>query len=297
MQMGVLSDLYYRIIPIPEPTANVGMTEVPLVARLIGFRGLLCTTIAAVWVLSGRASSAEPLQLVTDTYSGHSENVAEDKVPGLSIELVRQVFAAMGQDVSVEVFPPNRVRMMVLRGERDGRFPAILGLGDSDEMRTCAFPDEPLFRNSWALYIRTADIGTLKFSSFDDLVGHDVAVFASNVSGLPEQPELSPELWKFLREHHNMVVTNSTVEALRMLAAGRVDYAVLNLNFGVRMIGTMGLFGKVEPLSIAFEAGGYVCFTRERVSPAVVDAFSRALKQFKQTEAYRAILVKYSAFR
>jgi polar amino acid transport system substrate-binding protein len=80
-----------------------------------------------------------------------------------------------------------------------------------------------------------------------------------------------------------------------MRAAGRVDYAVVNLNFGMRAISTMGLSGPIEPLlsRIAFDAGFYVCFTKARVSPALVEAFSRALKQFKQTEAYRATYAKY----
>jgi polar amino acid transport system substrate-binding protein len=263
---------------------------VPAMAKLIEFQRL-CVAIVAVWALSGRASSAEPLRLVTDIYLGPSENIADDKAPGFNIEVVRQVFAAMGQDVSFEVFPSNRVRMMVLRAERDARFPATLG----EQSGRCAFPDEPLARTSWVLFIRTTDIEKLKFSSFDDLVGHDVAASGSNVRGLPDEPKLSPELWSFLREHHNIVVTNGAQESLRMLAAGRVDYAVVNLNFGMRAISTMGLSGEIEPLlsRIAFDADSYVCFTKGRVSPGLVDAFSRALKQFKQTEAYRAIYAKY----
>ena len=36
-----------------------------------------------------------------------------------------------------------------------------------------------------------------------------------------------------------------------------------------------------------------VCFSKARVDPAFVDAFSRALKDFKQTEAFQAIYRKY----
>jgi polar amino acid transport system substrate-binding protein len=57
----------------------------------------------------------------------------------------------------------------------------------------------------------------------------------------------------------------------------------------------MGLSGKIEPLlsRSAVEGGAYVCFTKGRVSPAFVEAFSSALKRFKQTEAYQAIYRKY----
>ncbi|MGA2996577.1 hypothetical protein [Bradyrhizobium sp.] len=43
----------------------------------------------------------------------------------------------------------------------------------------------------------------------------------------------------------------------------------------------------------AGEAIYLVCFSKTRVSPAFVDAFSNALKQFKQTEAFQAIYRKY----
>ena len=63
----------------------------------------------------------------------------------------------------------------------------------------------------------------------------------------------------------------------------------MNLRFGMREIARVGLSGKIEPpLSrSALEDNIYVCFTKGRVSPSLVDAFARALKQFKQTEAFR----------
>jgi polar amino acid transport system substrate-binding protein len=167
-------------------------------------------------------------------------------------------------------------------------------LRTSERERFCSFPDEPLAQDRWVLFVRTADVGKLKFSSFDDLVGHDVAVRES-FSGLFEQPNVSPELWKFLREHHNMVETNGTTESLRMLAAGRFDYAVEILELGMENIASLGLSGKIEPLlsRSVMEDGIYVCFSKARVSPSLVDAFSRALKQVKQTEAFQAIYHKY----
>ena len=80
-----------------------------------------------------------------------------------------------------------------------------------------------------------------------------------------------------------------------MLETGRVDYAVLSLSQGMRLIGSMGLSGKIEPLlsRSVIQEGVYVCFSKARGSPSLVDAFSRALRQFKQTEAFQGILRKY----
>jgi len=260
--------------------------------RPIGFPVLLCATIIVVWALVGRALAAEPLRLVTADYLGPSPAAVDGKVPGFPREVLSQVFAAMGQDVYFEAVPPNRAWTMIVRGERDG---ILATLRTRARERICSFPDEPLGQDRWVLFVRTADNANLKFSSNDDLVGHDVAIRESVPPGSFEHPELTPELWKFLRDHHNMVETNGSTESLRMLAAGRVDYAVLNLDLGMDNIASLGFSGKIRPLlsRSVVEDGIYVCFSKARVSPIVVDAFSRALKQFKQTEIFQTIHHKY----
>jgi len=260
-------------------------------ASSIGFRALMCAAISVVLALGGRVSAAEPLRLVTNSYNGRLDETGNDKAPRGDIEVLRQVLATMGQEVSFEAFPPHRVWTMVASGERDG---LTATLRTSERERVCSFPDEPLGEDRSVLFVRTADAGKLKFSSFDDLVGHEVAVLEP-IPGSSEHPLLSPELWKFLGEHHNMVETSGTMEMLRMLAAGRIDYAVANLNLAKRLIARAGLSGKIAPLLSrdVIEGGIYTCFTKARVSPSLVEAFSRALKQFKQTEAYQAIYRKY----
>jgi polar amino acid transport system substrate-binding protein len=259
-------------------------------ARLIGLRVLLCAAIAIVCSLGAGAAQAKTLRLVTKRLLPY-DNLDNKKAPGLSVEVLRQVFAAMRQDASIESVPYNRGFTMVARGEADGIFTVF---PTSKPSGLCSFPDEPLGQTRYVLFIRAADIGKLKFSSFNDLVGHDVAV-RGPPPGLFAQPTVSPDMWKFLREHHTMVETDDGAENLRMLAAGRVDYAVVSLSSGMAEISEMGLSGKIEPLLSrnVMVINLYVCFTKARVSPAFVDAFSHALKQFKQTGAYQAIYHKY----
>ncbi|MGA2996576.1 substrate-binding periplasmic protein [Bradyrhizobium sp.] len=158
-------------------------------AGMVGFRGLLCATIAVVWALGGWAATAEPLRLVTDHLPPY-EDLNNESAPGFSVEVVKQVFAAIGRDASFEEFPLARGLAMIESGERDG----IFGLVSTHERtQFCRFPDEPLSRVRWVLFVRTADAARLKFSSFDDLVGHQFAVAAGSY--------LSPELRTFLREH------------------------------------------------------------------------------------------------
>jgi polar amino acid transport system substrate-binding protein len=80
-----------------------------------------------------------------------------------------------------------------------------------------------------------------------------------------------------------------------MLEAGRVDYVVASFVNGMRLITSLGFEGKIEPLLSRSlkEDNLYVIFSKQRTSPAFVDAFSDALRRFKQTEAFRAIHRKY----
>jgi polar amino acid transport system substrate-binding protein len=247
------------------------------------FRAFLGAAFAAAWALGGSASTAAPLQLVTDQLIPF-ENLSDAEAPGFSTEVLKNVFAAMGQEASFEEFPWTRAQELVFRGERDALFTA---LRNDERARFCYFPDEPLLREKWVFFVRAADAGRLKFSSFDDLVGHDIAVLRGSA--------YSPEFWNFVRQHRNFTETGSGEANFRMLEAGRVDYVVLAFDQGMRLIASLGLYGKVQPLLSRSlkEDDMYVIFSKQRVSPAFVDAFSDALHQFKQTEAFGAIHRKY----
>lgn len=262
-------------------------------AKLTGFRTVLCAAIAIVWALGGRAAQAETLRFITDMDTRSVENKGDGKGLGFDVQVLKHVLAGMDQDVSFENFPTTRAWSMIVRGERDG-MSAVLRTSAREKI--CTFPDEPLDRDGSVLFVRTADIGKLKFSSFGDLLGHDVAVDQSFLPGSSEHPGVSPDLEKFLREHHNMAETKNDAEGLRMLAAGRVDYMVMDLYIGKLEIRDLALSGKVEalPARPVIERNIGTCFTKGRVSPAFVAAFSHALKRFKQTEAFQALKRKYS---
>jgi polar amino acid transport system substrate-binding protein len=254
-------------------------------AKPIGewFRAFLGVAVVAGLAFGGPASGAAPLQLVTDQWIPY-ENLSDAEAPGFSTEVLKHVFAAMSQEASFEELPWARAAELVFRGERDAIFTAFR---NDERARFCHFPDEPLARDKWVFFVRTGDAGRLKFSSFDDLVGHDIAVLRG--------ASISPEFWNFVRQHRNFTETASDEANFRMLEAGRVDYVVASFANGMRLIGSLGLDGKVQPLSSRSlkEDDMYIIFSKERVSPAFVDAFSNALRQFKQTEAFRAVYGKY----
>src|SRR5439155_3918769 len=158
---------------------------------------------------------------------------------------------------------------------------------NEERARYCHFPSEPLARDKWIFFVRTADVGRLRFASFDDLVGHDIAVLRG--------ASISPEFWDFARRHQHVVETASDEANFRMLEAGRVDYVVASHVNGMRLIASLGVAGKIAPLPSRSlkEDNLYVIFSKQRVSAEFVVQFSNALRRFKQTAAFRAIYRKY----
>jgi polar amino acid transport system substrate-binding protein len=246
-------------------------------------RAVLGVAFAVAVELAGQPSIAAPLRLVTDQWVPY-KNLSDAVAPGFSTEVLRGVFASMKQEASFEEFPWARAAQLVFRGERDALFTAFY---NEERARFCHFPKEPLARDKWIFFVRTAGARRLRFSSFEDLVGHQIAVLRG--------ASISPEFWDFVRQHHNIVETASDEANLRMLEAGRVDYVVASFVNGMRLIRSLGLEGKIEPLLSRSlkEDNLYVIFSKERISPAFVAAFSDALRRFKQTEAFRAIYRKY----
>jgi len=143
------------------------------------------------------------------------------------------------------------------RGEADGIFS---GPRTGERQRICSFPDEPLAEEKRVFFVRAVDVGTLQFSSFEDLIGHQAAV-PGIVPGLFEQSILPPAI-----------------------------------TTGMRDIAEMRLSGKIEPpmSSGVVEGGTFICFSRTRVSPAFIASFSQALKESKLTEAFQKLRWKYS---
>src|SRR5258708_39605654 len=125
-------------------------------------RSLFAMAFAATLGLGGLRPIAAPLQLVTDQWVPY-ENLSDAEAPGFSTEILKHIFAAMGQEASFEEFPWARAAGLVFRGERDAIFTAFY---NEERARFCYFPKEPLARDKWVFFVRTADVGMLRLSSF-----------------------------------------------------------------------------------------------------------------------------------
>jgi len=241
-----------------------------LLARMLA--GMICAT-----------AMAAPLQLGTDEWAPY-ETLNDVQAPGFSVEVIRRVFAGMGQQVEIHQFPWARAQAMVYQGKNDGLFSAFK---NAERMENCYYPDEPLVSDRWVLFVREDNLNRLAFHSLADLDGRTV--------GVVRGAAVSPEFWSFVKSHGNYEEAVDDDEDFRKLLAGRVDYVVASFANGMLERIRILNGGVIQPLpgAVLKEDSMYLIFSKRTVPLSLVQSFSKALHQFKQTEEYRAIFQRY----
>jgi polar amino acid transport system substrate-binding protein len=233
----------------------------------------------AVLVFVGKFVLAErPELLVCDVWPPYSVKTA-DGMSGLSVEVVRAVYAQLGvKDVKILPLPWKRALDMARFGEADGLFTANY---TPERKVYFDYPDEPLLESPWLVWTRR---GTT-IGSLDDLKGKRIGV----VLGY----SYTPEFWNFIQTHCTVEEVYNDNINFRKLALGRLDATVADLGNGLVLAAAVG--GGIHP-NPGYEIkrdGLYIVFNRKRVSERFVQRFSNALKKFKKTGAYKALWNKY----
>ena len=156
-----------------------------------------------------------------------------------------------------------------------------------DWAREFHYPEEPLIKTRWILFIRKSDLGRLKFDSFDDLKGRRIGV----VRGY----RYTPEFWNFLKQEKNYEEVALEEHNFRKLEHGRIDYVASEYGVGNAILKKVGLKGKIiglEKNPIRIDPF-YILFNKNSVSPEYVKKFSDELRIFKSTARFDALRKKY----
>ncbi|MEN7431851.1 transporter substrate-binding domain-containing protein [Chromobacterium sp. TRC.1.1.SA] len=244
--------------------------------------GMWCVG-AAIGMLGSGWSVAAPLQLGTDEWLPY-ETVNEPQAPGFSVEVIRRVFETLGQSVEIHQYPWARAQSMVYAGQNDGLFSAFR---NAERAAHCYYPDEPLAWDRWVLFVRRDNLNRLAFHSLADLKGRMV--------GVVRGAAVSPEFWAAVRRDNDYEESVDDDANFRKLLAGRVDYVVASQTNGARERFRIPSGEQIAALpgAVLKEDALYLIFSKKTVSPKTVAAFSKALRQFKQTGEYRSISQRY----
>lgn len=240
--------------------------------QLLGLGSLLCLPKAratgASLVLGGEALPPYCFRL-------------GDRSAGLHLDLCATALAPLNLRLSWQPMPWRRALADLESGLLDGVVGATRGNLNEREV-LMAFPDEPL---SWThnVFVSRRE-RPLVFDGLFTLRGLRIAV----LNGYQYSPDLMAAAY-FQRQpaaNHG--------QSLRMLLAGRVDAALLDIATARHLIAEQGLQSELH-IDAAPVAPGrlYLGFSRQRGQARWAAPFSAALRRFKRGPAFTPLLARY----
>jgi polar amino acid transport system substrate-binding protein len=264
--------------PTPAPPRRPRRISWHLIRTLI-----VCACLAALPAL--------PAQALTDTPAAGGEPSAQrtvivggnrayppyefldsdGKPAGYNVDLTRAIADVMGMKVEFRFDAWSKLRSSLT----DGRIDILQGISFSEERtRTVDFsPPHTIVHH--AIFARR---GTRAVSSLEGLRGKRVVVFRNGI--------MHDSLVR-LGFGADLILTDSPADALRLLAAGRCDYAAVASLPGMYLIQELRLSNLV-PVAKNVAAEKY-CYAVNKGNTELLTRFSEGLAILQQTGQYQAI--------
>ena len=243
-------------------------------------RRKLWLVIAAVLILFSAHSNAADGKIIVGSeldYPPYAIITADGQADGFSVDLMKAVCKVLGIDVTFRVGPWSEVLAALENGEID----ALPLVSYSDEREKVFDFTVPHTKGNGVFLKRKGSPG---INSADELGGKAIVVMRSDAThdwllqnGISE----------------NLVLTNTVTDALRMLAAGKYDYALAPHLVGMLIVNDLGLVNlEVTGQLINVHGRGYGFAVMEGNS-ALLAKFNEGLKIIKATGQYDAIYEKW----
>lgn len=249
----------------------------------LAFRTLLCCAFLCVFSPVVWAQP-ESLRLCSEDWPPYEYH--ENGQPrGLAQEIIYAVLRNM--DVSVER-DDSVTWLRGLEAVRTGNMDMLYSAFKTPEREVYAyFPEEPLADSVWSLIVRKDGVSPVVFSGYASLRGKRLGL----VRGYAYPDEFIKKVCGIAK----CEVRTTSVENIRKLIGGRVDYAVEEVRVAKALAKQLGAEGKVVmvPDHVVVAQPIYSMFSKVTVSPLFVRQFSEELVRFKHTPEYEAILARY----
>ena len=269
---------------------------------------LLLAVLAAVWYslaaeFLGKPSGEIPafkllpsrkvnsLSLVADIYSPfvvarYVNGEEQDEDPnGFCAEVVRAVLKRMGVSIrSNSIYPWPRALHLVKIGRKD----AIYGAVKSPERaKYFNYPKEFLCYYNPKIVVEAKLAKTLRYRSFDEL--KHLRFGAIRDGYYPD------EFWKMARKYNNLSFVSHMDSLYRFMQKGRINAMIMSEDELRSLEKKYDEVGKYAPIEGEFlNEKLYLAFSKQSVNKEMVERFSKALGEFKQTQEFRDLCKKYN---
>jgi polar amino acid transport system substrate-binding protein len=259
---------------------NVYFRAVLNACLTIGFQ--LCLLSSGVWAevalpeTQGNADSSRVIVIGGDRAYPPYEFIDKDgQAAGYNVELTRAIAEVMGMKVEFRFGGWSEIRSSLLKGSID----VLQGISFSEERtRTLTFSPPHTIINH-AIFARK---DTPPVNSVEELRGKEIVVF---------QDGIMHDYLKSLGFGSNLVLTDTPVDALRLLASGKHDYAVVAMLPGMYIIREHKLSNLIPVAkSISVQRYGYAV---KKGNEELLARFNEGLAILKKTGQYQEIYDKW----
>lgn len=254
----------------------------------LSFRLALCL---AAWFVCNPLAAAQaqadrliPLVAATETWAPYVYE--ENGHPaGFDYETARAVLQGMGFELVIHFMPWKRCLLMAAEGQVD----AVLDISlTEDRGGFLHFPNEPLSASRTVLFHLRE--GSFRFQDYKDLNGRVIGTLPGYAYGV-----------NFDAATNCAKETAPHLEAnFLKLLKGRVHAVASNYEVGMRLLRQRGLTDRVTAADRPIDTErNYLAFCRQGEGVERADElalrFGQALRRYKQTPEYAAILARYRA--
>lgn len=235
--------------------------------------------LVTLCLIYSAGSLADPLRVVSEPWPPYVFEQS-GRYLGVDLEIAEHVLRDLGHEVTWDLLPWKRALHTVKNGDAH----AILDIvPNAERIEALHFPDEHLSRNETVLFYHRDR--PHPFDSLADLAGLTIGVSPGYTYGSAEFTEAA----HFVREPAPTFEAN-----LSKLMRGRIDMVAMDQRVGLYLAQHLGIADRLNYHPTALGSGKlYLAFHRSESLLTLAESFGPALRAFKQTAEYAAILERY----
>lgn len=258
-----------------SPSAPLHQTDHPFLPTLFRHLALLAgVLLMACFPLDAGAADPSGRTIVVGgnhAYPPYEYLDRDGKPAGYNVDLTRAIAEVMGMKVEFRFGEWSGLRESLAQGRID----ILQGISYSEQRTKSVDFSPPHTIVHHAIFARR---GSRSVSSLEGLSGSSVAVFRGGIMhDTLVQSGLGPAL----------TLANSPADALRLVASGKCDYAVVASLPGISLIRELHLTN-VVPVAKSVAAEKY-CYAVRKGNQELLTRFSEGLAILQQTGQYQAI--------
>lgn len=240
---------------------------------------LLCAVLLGV----SAGSTARTLELVTLEYPPYAYQ-QDDKVEGIAVRVVEEVFQRMRQPVTITVLPWARALQRIQQGRSDGIFTAYKTV----EREVFAdYSKEVLIPQTVSLFVK-GQSGIRFDGDLKSLHHYQFGVVRKVSYGSVFDSALNQGVF------NNVQIVDSGQQNFRKLILGRVDIVVSNKYGAYHILNQIDGAEKVRELTPELQSlPSYIAFSKKRALTGVRDRFDHLLREIKADGTYDRIINQY----